>query len=243
MERSYISTQLRALRQRTNASVRDLAAALGYATGSGYQHLEDRFNRDFLPLDKTQALADFYAEHYQIDPGELLRLAGISGSAENNLEENQILVSGYVQAGSWESNNEIPWPDRHAVTVPEALNKEKGLAALEVRGDSMNLLLPEGSIVFVRDPVTHTRKNHPVVPDMLVVAQRRNADGDFETTIKQLEKKNGTFWLMPRSNNAIHQPLPYQPLDTWYHGETTDSAEADSLRIAGIVCGAIAIYI
>ncbi len=242
MERSYISEQLRNLRLNTHASVRELASALGYATGSGYQHLEDRFTREYLPQDKAQALAHFYQTKYQIDPTEILVLAGLHGNTKSQNAEQELMISGYVQAGSWCENNEIPWPDRQKANLPEALRGEKGLIALEVRGDSMDMILPEGSTIFVRDPITHTRMNRPVVPNMLVIAQRRNADGDFETTLKQLEKIDGHYWLMPRSNNAVHQPLPYQPLDIWYKADMPDNAEADSLRIAGVVCGAIAIY-
>jgi len=242
MKRSKVSKSLRDIRLKTGASVRELAQALGYATGSGYQHLEDRFRREFLPVEKARALAGYYKERYKVNPSELLSLAGVFGEPVDDEAPRDMLVGGFVQAGVWSDNNEVPWPDRRTIPIPPEVSGKKGITALEVRGDSMDELLPPGSVIFVRDVFTHSEEGRPVLPGMIVVAQRKNDDGEFETTVKLLEHRDGAMWLAPRSKNAIHQPLPYKPLDVWHEAEPVDGSAADPLRIAGVVCGSFSSY-
>src|SRR5579875_920918 len=76
---SPASRKLKQLRQRAGLSIREVAHALGMENGSSYQHYEDRFRKQYLPLELTQRLVPIFAAK-GIDAAELLALAGVDGA-------------------------------------------------------------------------------------------------------------------------------------------------------------------
>ena len=81
---SAVSRQLKALRQRANLSIREVAQALGMEHGSSYQHYEDRFKKPLMPLDLVMKLVPIF-EPRGIGAAELYALAGVNASGERPL--------------------------------------------------------------------------------------------------------------------------------------------------------------
>lgn len=79
---SPASRKLKQLRQRAGLSIREVAHALGMENGSSYQHYEDRFRKQFLPLELTQRLVPIFAAQ-GVDAAELYALAGVEGGARS----------------------------------------------------------------------------------------------------------------------------------------------------------------
>lgn len=71
-------------------------------------------------------------------------------------------------------------------------------------GDSMNLAYPPGTLVEVRKYY----HDHVIPSGKRIVVQRQRANGDYETTIKELVRDpEGIEWLVPRSTNPSFQPV------------------------------------
>lgn len=111
---------------------------------------------------------------------------------------------GAVEAGQW--HEAVEWPQEDRYTVPVANTggfRQFPKLALEVRGDSMNLVYPEGTTLICvkfldlgRDPRSGEK----------VIVQRRNANGLYEATVKEYVRTgDGRSWLWPRSSNPTHQ--------------------------------------
>jgi repressor LexA len=124
-----------------------------------------------------------------------------------------IFVKGFVQAGSWREAIEWGPQDWYAYSVPSD-PRFPGVErfGLEVRGPSMDMVYPDGSIIIVAryaDMATAPQ------PGDRVVSLRRSATGDYEATVKELVRdERGRWWLWPRSNDPEHQqpiPLPAAP--------------------------------
>jgi SOS-response transcriptional repressor LexA len=76
---------------------------------------------------------------------------------------------------------------------------------LEVRGDSMNKIVLEGTYV-VCVPFAKTRLSPK--PGMIVHVERSMSDGQFvETTLKEIDEVDGELLLRPRSTNLAHQDI------------------------------------
>jgi len=134
-----------------------------------------------------------------------------------------IRVIGFLQAGTWQEAVEWHPDDYYEVPVFDARYPPDGLYGLEIRGDSMNLVYPEKTVVVCRadDPVNEL----PPI-NRNVVVQRRDKTGLFEATVKRLESdEQGRGWLIPQSTNASHKPIPYK----------TNGDGDDDTQITGIV--------
>lgn len=119
---------------------------------------------------------------------------------------------GVVQAGAWVESLEIPPSEQELLFLPsprQAVDFE--CQAFEVRGDSMDLVFPEGTIVFAIPTIANGLR--PADGDRVIVS-RRNDDGEYEATVKEyrIDTENPKFpraWLHPRSSNPEWQePLP-----------------------------------
>ena len=152
------------------------------------------------------------------------------GNAPPAVDLKPIQVVGAVQAGRFTDALEWPLADRYsiAVPVPEGLRHLQPYG-VEVRGDSMNELYPQGTVAVVvkliklgRDPMDGER----------VVCIRRGDGEDFEATIKELRRRaDGSWWLYPRTTN----PELMQP---WrLRGGPDADFDNEDLRLDALVIG------
>lgn len=74
---SAAAQALKALRLQYSVDLKALANAIGGKNVSSWQHYEDRFKRDLLPLHIAQKVAPVFAS-YGCDPARIFALAGAS---------------------------------------------------------------------------------------------------------------------------------------------------------------------
>lgn len=164
----------------------------------------------------------------------LSQLAGEPIDAFWNEEEHQFRrpewpgttrVIGAVQAGKWIESIEWDQLEQFAILVPLPNNwPELETVGFEVRGSSMNLLYPEGSIVVVVPTISSGI--HPRHGDRVIV-QRQDERGLFEVTLKEYAiDAQGNAWLWPRSDDPDH----WNPIRPEGEAET-----GDEILITGIV--------
>jgi hypothetical protein len=136
---------------------------------------------------------------------EMLALAAAEQPNAPDLgRRERIFVKGVVQAGAWQG--EVVWPEQdwYSVDTP-ADPRYPGIPrfGLLVRGDSMNLIFPEGSVVIaIRffDLARAPRSGEKVV------VLRRSSTGDFEATLKEYQvDSQGRHILWPRSSDPAFQ--------------------------------------
>ena len=76
---SQAARRLKILRERSGHSMRAVAEALGW-TLTRYQHYEDRYRRNYLPLELARSLADIFAIR-GVPAAEVMALAGLETPA------------------------------------------------------------------------------------------------------------------------------------------------------------------
>jgi SOS-response transcriptional repressor LexA len=115
-----------------------------------------------------------------------------------------VRVVGRVQAGLWQEAME--WPaDEHYIAPMflRGIRDPKKIFGLEVSGESMNELYPDGSILAC---IKLYDIDRPPQAGERVIVQRRQPNGLVESTVKQLDiDKHGRAWLVPRSNDPEFQ--------------------------------------
>ncbi|RVT99074.1 helix-turn-helix transcriptional regulator [Rhodovarius crocodyli] len=117
----------------------------------------------------------------------------------------QIQVKGEVQAGIWREALEWPTSEWSGITVPMD-NDFPGVEkfGLLVRGESMNKLYPDGTIVVVVRFADIGRPPHP--GERVVVLRRQPGGSAFEATLKEYERDTrGRHLLWPRSTEPEFQ--------------------------------------
>lgn len=142
-------------------------------------------------------------------------------------ETNTIPVIGYVQAGLWQDAIQWEQTDFKPIYIPtDDKFKGKRIYALEVRGNSMNLLYPPGSCVVCVSAEDYFDCVGPIESGKKVVVERRNPnDNNIEATVKQyLKNEFGTF-LMPQSTDPTFTPI------------RTDDGSSGETKITGVVIG------
>ena len=174
------------------------------------------------------------AQFLELPPIEVLSriVNGAPGPATGSpVLEETVHVRGAVEAGKWIDSDDMEFPpeDWRPIDLPVDARFPKGERfGLEVRGTSMNLVYPPGTIVICVDPL---RVEYDPAPGDHVVVRVRRPDGLVELTVKELVAENGELWLWPRSSDPRHQqPIQISSLD---HGED------DSARIMGVVVTSI----
>jgi len=111
---------------------------------------------------------------------------------------NRVPVIGYVQAGVFQHGFSQDYPTEFVSVSPDHRYPSLPRVAFRVRGDSMDLLYPEGTIVLAVRIGDLARA--PKTGEKVVVIRQTN--GDQEATIKQIEiKEDGKVVLWPRSSN------------------------------------------
>lgn len=223
-----LTAKIKALRIRAGLTMAEAAKRGGWRQPSSYQRYENPevFRRHYLPLDIAQKLVKAFAGlgSPQITAPEVLALSQLPSAASQRLVNSSrvIEVIAVVEAGVWREAFELPPEDRKYFPMP-SLPGYEGVAVfgLEVRGQSMNKVYPEGSIAFfVRPEDLEPHEGH------VVVALARRGDL-YETTLKELRReKGGRVALWPLSTDARHQK-PIYP----------DEAGAESVEIIGVAIG------
>lgn len=115
----------------------------------------------------------------------------------------KIAVIGKASASFWAEPWEFPQDEKYAISIPHDMQFQNiSLFAVEVEGDSMNTIYPEGSIVVIA-PLSDGAK--PIVGKKYLV--RREIGTNYEVTLKELAKHNDELWLIPHSTNPLHRPF------------------------------------
>lgn len=146
-------------------------------------------------------------------------------------------VVGVVQAGLFTEALEWDAARRYSIKMPVNDGYPSALKryALEVRGESMNRVFPDGSLVSVIDFDELGRP--PETGDYVVVMRRDKHGAGFEATIKAIQiRDDGSACLWPQSTDPdFQQPfiLPAPNLDC------PECAGAPDLHIKAVVVGMI----
>lgn len=146
------------------------------------------------------------------DLDSLYRLATALGVTPGALLEGGAVVSvgptlwikGEVAAGVWRVAAEWPADDWQTFTGrPDVTAKIEHRFGLIVRGDSMDLLYPHGTIVECVSVFGRVA----LAPGKRVVIVRKNERQEYEATVKELVEQDGAMWAVPRSTNPAHRPI------------------------------------
>lgn len=173
------------------------------------------------------------------DRENLMRLAALEGVSVNEfmgltdsrqIGGRRVHVVGELAAGAW--LEAVAWPEQDQYEVSVALPEDLSGTPLEgyvVRGNSMNKLYPDGSIVYVT-PLRSARGG--ASSGDIVMVMRTDSSGMVEGTVKEyVVDENGKKWLWPKSSAPEHQaPLS---LDAEKQGSTLD------VIITGVVVAAL----
>lgn len=222
--------RLKSLRLRTGLSVRDFASKLDmpFSTYSGY---ENRSKKPFFKHEFVEKLIPLF-ERYGITEKEVMELARSSDGVKDINVSYRVL--GYVQAGTMSEAIELPYDDQQTVYLPTGEHPNAhDFFVLRARGDSMNKVgITDGAYIICLD---RHKYNHAPETGDLVIAQRTDGHGQYETTLKELEiKPDGSHWLWPRSDNPEHQqPFRIRPMSEW--PDSLDQCSAEEFFVSAIV--------
>lgn len=142
-------------------------------------------------------------------------------------ETSTIPVIGYVQAGLWQEAIQWDQTDFKPIYMPtDEVFKGKRVYALEIRGDSMNLLYPAGSCVVCVSAEDYFDCVGEIESGKKVVVRRVNPmDETIEATVKQYMKSEQGTYLLPQSTNSNFKPI------------RIDDGSAGDTKITGVVIG------
>lgn len=151
-----------------------------------------------------------------------------------------IYIRGEVQAGQWNTAVEWPKSDWIPITVPsDRRYKHFTTFALTVKGDSMNLLYPEGTIVIAVN-FTDIGRN-PEDGDCVITIRRDTLTDCYEATLKIIQiKEDGSVLLWPKSDNPnFVKPIILPKLTNEYQGNGMDgdNASTPDITIQSLVIG------
>ncbi len=137
-------------------------------------------------------------------------------------------VRGAVQAGNWAAAAEWDETDWEKASFPRPGNYSSYFG-LRVKGPSMNLVYPEGTILVC---VPFQEYGRGLTEHEHVIVERWDA-GQVEATVKELRKSpEGGVWLWPRSDHPEHQTPIALPINNEDHRQ---DAGSDEIRVVAIV--------
>lgn len=192
--------------------------------------LADTFLRDILKRKQSPSIDRLLALAKVLDVSPSWLISG-------GLEPVEILPGGYentpiigeVQAGVFQpalrfEDNE----DMEHFPMPTKMDGHSRHFGLRVRGDSMNMVFPEGCIVVC---VPSMEFNGVIdAGKYVVVEQASDQTDEFEATVKELyQSPDGDFYLRPRSTNPAHQAVPWPKIDH------ADNGGADQISVTAVV--------
>ncbi|MBS1054796.1 LexA family protein [Gluconobacter kondonii] len=175
----------------------------------GVDFIRDMRRRGHPPRsDKLAALAQVL----EVSPASLVEVLEGQKKPLEPIHTTQIEVRGDVQAGVWREAIEWPAVEWYAITVPLDV-AFAGLRryGLIVKGDSMDKVFPDGSIVVVINLVDLGRM--PQTGEIAVVVQRSKTSNEFEATVKAVQVlESGEIILWPQSTNPdFATPIRIKP--------------------------------
>ena len=151
-----------------------------------------------------------------LPPAFLLDAAGgkrpQSSKDHHGVAVETIFVKGAIQAGIWRSALEWEPGDWYAIHIPTSRKfPHSERFGLEVRGSSMDMHYPEGTVVMVVKFDSIARG--PVPGEHVVVLRRERSSDEFEATLKEYQRDaSGRHLLWPRSTDPEYQvPIVLAP--------------------------------
>lgn len=183
--------QLQALRKKRGLSQGQLAEMVGVEQPTIQRWEAGKRSPDLENLtDLAKALG--------VTPGSLLDGAALASLGPT------LSIKGVVAAGVWQSAAEWPEPDWQTFTGRSDVTADlKHRFGLIVRGDSMDLLYPPGSII----ECVSVFGTAEALPGKRVVILRKNDNLEYEATVKEMVEQDGELWAVPRSTNPAHRPF------------------------------------
>ena len=217
-EISQAARRLKMLRERAGLSMRAVSEALGW-TLTRYQHYEDRYRRNYLPLDLARQLSDLFAQR-GVPAGDVLALAGVESvnpeatanapaAASANRGAFQVRplgqpsspardlpVMGAVKGGA-EGFYFNEGEAKEFVVRPPALGRVSNAFALYVDGESMEPRYFAGEMLYVNP-------NRPITRGCFVAVELDDGQG----LIKQFVRRNDDHLVLAQFNPPKEIRLP-----------------------------------
>lgn len=200
-----IAKKIKALRKRLEMTQAEFGAKIGVdqSTAARYEAAKQ--------LPKAEATAKI-AELAGQTVGEFL---GLRPLVNREISARTYPVVGELAAGVWRETFEWDPDDQYEVPAPMMAPGMPNypLKGYVVRGNSMNRIYPDGTLVFVAATIANGLK--PKTGNRVLVS-RRNRAGLYEATLKEYVVDDaGAKWLWPRSYDPEFQaPIPYRSTDT-----------------------------
>ena len=207
-ETSEAARRLKMLRERAGLSMRAVSEALGW-TLTRYQHYEDRYRRNYLPIELAHQLADLFAQR-GIPRSDVEALAGIGlttphepagtatgpGRPPPSATSRDLPVMGSVKGGE-EGFYFNEGEAKEYVVRPPALTGVSNAFALYVHGESMEPRYFAGEILYVNP-------NRPLSKGCFVAVEMTNERG----LIKQFLHRSDDLLVLAQFNPPKEIRLP-----------------------------------
>jgi transcriptional regulator with XRE-family HTH domain len=135
-------------------------------------------------------------------------LGGIKADTARSLvpivNDDLMPVNGYAAASTWQELDEVGQEPKDWIPFSQdpAFGSRRQYA-IEVRGNSMDLLVKDGQYAIVVDAFGQAPR------DGDVVVVRRIRGNLIERTIKRFRENTGPGVLMPESTESRHEPVPF----------------------------------
>jgi SOS-response transcriptional repressor LexA len=211
-ETSQAARRLKILRERSGHSMRAVAEALGW-TLTRYQHYEDRYRRNYLPLELARSLADIFAAR-GVPAAEVMALAGLEMSVPETapapapgpflprpieapvMPLRDLPVMGAVKGGA-EGFYFNEGEAKEIVVRPPSLAGVSNAFALYVDGESMEPRYYAGEMLYVNP-------NRPITRGCFVAVEMADGQG----MIKQFIRRNDEHLVLAQFNPPKEIRLP-----------------------------------
>jgi len=218
-EISQAARRLKMLRERTGLSMRAVSEALGW-TLTRYQHYEDRYRRNYLPLELARRLADLFSQR-GVPQAELLALAGIEDAPRAPADAAPPAAGIAGRGGLQTRPLDLPAPPARDLPVmgavkggaegfyfnegeakefvvrPPALGGVSNAFALYVDGESMEPRYYAGEMLYVNP-------NRPITRGCFVAVEMDDGQG----MIKQFIRRNDDHLVLAQFNPPKEIRLP-----------------------------------
>jgi transcriptional regulator with XRE-family HTH domain len=137
------------------------------------------------------------AEALSVQPEEIISRPAAEGM-------RRVRVRAWLEAGGWGESHEWPDADQFDVVIQDDPSlRNASLYAAEIRGQSMNLRYPQGSVVVFSRVVGRPNE---IAAGKRYHVRRTRPDGLTEETLKTLVRnEDGRYWLKPESSAPEHQ--------------------------------------
>ncbi|HEY2891808.1 MAG TPA: S24 family peptidase [Dongiaceae bacterium] len=217
-ETSQAARRLKMLRESAGLSMRAVSEALGW-TLTRYQHYEDRYRRNFLPMEFVNQLADLFASR-GVPRADVLDLAGVprepGGEPAPQGQDpirppnsppvlpRDLPVMGTVRGGAggvYINEGEA----KEFIVRPPSLTSVSNAFALYVHGESMEPRYYAGEILYVNP-------NRPLTKGCFVAVEMI----DGEALIKQFVRSSDDLLVLAQFNPLKEIRLPIAGVKSVY---------------------------